>query len=227
MRRKSYIEQFKRLENRFGIQLRKFGRWKHFVESGQRRNLVAHCNSVVTEQYLSQCKAEGINIPDDVQVGDITKIGPAYLFAATFLVFEVGVKLAQTLWRKALPDELATADRHLNNTIFDLLWDEEWIAAERLGEYARQLPNMQRDADRRIAAINHAIALRQLNKNEDALSVLADFDWGETVSAEFRLAERILAEDYESAERLFRMVGGDGEFFDEHAYHSWPLFIDF
>ncbi len=51
IRRKSYQEQFKSLENQFSITtLTKFKQWPSFIEKSQRRNLFTHCDGVVSKQ---------------------------------------------------------------------------------------------------------------------------------------------------------------------------------
>jgi hypothetical protein len=58
-RRKSYVDQFETLEKRFSINLKGFDRWKDFVECSQRRNLLTHCDGVISDQYIRLCKEAG------------------------------------------------------------------------------------------------------------------------------------------------------------------------
>ena len=60
LRRKSYGEQFAALAARFGVPLTKFPNWPQFVEAGQRRNLLAHCDGVVSVQYRKVCVEAGL-----------------------------------------------------------------------------------------------------------------------------------------------------------------------
>ncbi len=226
-RRASYIDQFKRLENRFGLKLRAFDRWPAFVEAGQRRNIVTHCDGMVTAQYLQVCRKEGVRIPTDTTVGTKLPLTPRYFVRTLFLMLEVGVKLAQTLWRKTLPEQIPRADRHLNNVTFDLLWDGDWVAAERLGDFARSLPGERTEPDRRIALVNHAIALQELDRPDAVLEALDSMDWSDAVSMEFRLANVVLRRDYATAAALMRRIGTEGEYFHESSYHNWPLFRRF
>ena len=66
IRRESYTEQFKILENKFDIKLREFEEWKDFIEASQRRNLITHCNGIVSNQYLKICKDNGFKCSDQI-----------------------------------------------------------------------------------------------------------------------------------------------------------------
>lgn len=59
LRRKSYVEQFSEMEKMFSINLKNFEHWADFVELSQRRNLLMHCNGIVSEQYIKICTQEG------------------------------------------------------------------------------------------------------------------------------------------------------------------------
>ncbi len=56
-KRKSYTEQFKDLENRFGLTLTKLKSWPSFIEAAQKRNLLVHCDGIISEQYIKSCEA--------------------------------------------------------------------------------------------------------------------------------------------------------------------------
>ena len=113
-RRESYADQFARLESLFGLKLRNFPRWRDFVERAQRRNLLTHCDGLVTDQYLAACRS--VSATSDAKVGQRLDVSPSYLKETVELLMEVGLKLGQTLWRKILPGELKDSDKSLNET---------------------------------------------------------------------------------------------------------------
>ena len=43
----------------------------------------------------------------------------------------------------------------------------------------------------------------------------------------FRLAEAVLKEDYGAAGAWMRRIGPKDDLLNEHAYHTWPLFLEF
>jgi hypothetical protein len=226
IRRKSYIEQFKDLEKRFNINLTKFKTWPVFVEASQRRNLLTHCDGIVSKQYLSVCKDAGYKIEKDCDVGDQLKVDGQYFYSSSVVVTEVGVMLAQTLWRKVLPNELSDADNHLQRLIYDFLTWEDWWGAIRLSQFAKNLPKHSDEITRRIILINYAIALNAIGKKESAINILEKEDWSAMIS-DFKLAVAVLKEDNNKATELMKLIGKRGEMMDELAYHEWPLFRDF
>lgn len=50
------MEQFEVLQKRLELKLTEFPHWRRFVEAAQRRNLLTHCDGIVSEQYLSVCR---------------------------------------------------------------------------------------------------------------------------------------------------------------------------
>ena len=124
--RKSHTEQFDWLENKFGLKLRvDLKVWPVFVEVTERRNLFVHSNGMVSHQYLEVCKRHG-SIPDpDIIPGKVLSVTRPYFDAAHECLFEVGVKLAQVLWRKVQPSDLEHSDSRSST--------EGWIRAVRRG----------------------------------------------------------------------------------------------
>jgi hypothetical protein len=106
--RESYDRQFSKLETLFGLKLRSFPRWGEFIERSQRRNLLTHCDGRVTDQYLEACRSAGVSC--DKGIGARVDVSLEDLKATAVLLMEIGIKLAHTLWRKVLPEELKQAD---------------------------------------------------------------------------------------------------------------------
>lgn len=226
IRRKGYIDQFKDLESKFSIKLTKFKEWPYFIERSQRRNLFTHCDGIVSKQYLDKCKEVECEVREDINIGDQLGIGTKYLFQSCILIAQVGVMLGQTLWRKALEDELEKADSHLSNIVFSYLHMENWVHAIYLSKFALSLPKISKDEMERIFTVNYAIALKASGKPKEAKNILDEKDWSAT-TYDFKLAYSILTEDYEEAETLMYKLGKEGELILEISYHDWPLFREF
>lgn len=225
-RRKSYVEQFQALENRFGLNLRKFERWPKFVECAQRRNLFAHCDGIVSEQYISICSDNGFKLPEGTIAGNKLNIHPDYLIESCNLIIEVILKLGQTLWRKIFPKELDLADRQLISIQYDFLTQSDWRCAIMAGEFASSLPDHSSTVNSIIQKINYIIALKNCNLDQQANILLDSEDWS-ALSHDFRLAEKVLREDYNSALAIMEKIGEKSDFVNETAYHLWPLFQKF
>lgn len=195
------------------------------MEAGQRRNVIAHCDEIVSQQYLENCRRAGI--PTTATLGSLLEVSDEYLAASCRLVMEVGVKLGHTLWRKLLPHQLSQADNHLRQLAYRALGLEEWSWAAVLGEFAIGQHNFSDERNERIAIVNYAIAIRYRDDPEAARKIMATKDWSAS-TAEFRLAEAILNDDEKDAAMIMREIGRKGALLEgEGSYQTWPLFREF
>lgn len=226
IRRKSYQEQFKSLENQFKITLTKFKQWPSFIEKSQRRNLFTHCDGIVSKQYIDICKEVGYKFESEKNIGEQLEVGTEYLFHSCMIVAQVGIMLGQTLWRKVVNNEIEKADRHLNEKIFDFLHEEEWLNAITIGNFAQNLRNNSTESMERMFLINHAIALNAIDKKKEAKSLLDKKDWSATL-LDFKLAYTVINYEYDEAQEIMSKIGKVGELVIEIAYHDWPLFREF
>jgi len=197
-RRKSYLEQFQTLENRFGLNLRNFENWSKFVECGQRRNLFSHCDGRVSEQYISICIDNEFKLPEDIIVDSKLELSPKYLFDSCNLIIEVILKLGQTIWRKLLPQELEKADKQLISIQYDFLRQSDWRSAIMAGDYAISLPHYASAVNSIILMINLIIALKNSKRDEQVNKLLDSQDWS-ALCNDFRIAEKVLREDFDAA----------------------------
>lgn len=225
-RRKSYIEQFESLEKRFKLSLKKFEHWPEFVEIGQRRNLVTHCDGKISKQYINVCSENGVIFDGSVKEGTVAEISPEYLLSATKVLYEVCFKLGQTLWRKVVPSEIIIANSHLAMIVYDALKVEKWERACILSEFAVTHKDSMRDLDRRMGVVNYAIALKFCGKIEDSKKHLESEDWSATLP-EFTLALAVLSDDTDAAVEAMHSIGKQGQILRQSCYHVWPLFREF
>lgn len=226
IRRKSYVEQFAELEKIFSVSLVKFKNWPSFVELSQRRNILMHCNGVVSEQYLKICKKEGCDFKGKVNLGDELKLGSDYMEHAFNLMAEVATKLGQTLWRKTQPTEIAMADEQLGCVIYDYLHEKEYKKAISLGEFSMGLPKVSSDFRSKINIINLVIAYKMSGDKSKAKSVLETIDWSACLD-DFKLAYAVLSDNFDDAKRIMLKIKGSGEIIKESSYHNFPLFFEF
>jgi hypothetical protein len=227
-RRQSYVEQFDDLEKRFGFKtLKAFEKWPDFVECGQRRNLMTHCDGTISEQYIKICKEQGYKFPKPVKIGDKLSLGAKYVLPSCELMMEVGLKLGQTIWRKCFPskDEIKIADIHLKDVIYEFLQLERWKFAQVVGEFATTQQKYSDEAEHKIAIINYCIALK-FDEKKDLLNKQLSIDWSDSV-LDLRLAETVLRDNFKLATEFMKKIGEKGEYIEETAYYRWPLFKEF
>jgi hypothetical protein len=226
--RESHDEQFRYLEKLLNTdKLRdELGTWSKLVEVIERRNVCVHAGGLISRQYLSVCKQHGVDLGNRKE-GDRLKIDIDYYDEACDTVIETAIKSAQTVSRKLLPKDLASADTALILTGLKFMTKERWAIALRLFDYAVQLPAkyVSDDANHKIFLINKCIALKALGKREAALDTLKTVDWSATED-KFRLAVHVIRDEYSAAEKVMCKVG-KSKGIGEMEFRDWPLFRDF
>jgi hypothetical protein len=224
--RKSHVEQFEWLENKFGVPLRKgLASWPTFVELTERRNLFVHCNGVVSIQYLEVCRSNGVKLPNDVEVGKELGVNKRYFRSSYECIYEIGTKLAHVLWRKVLPDERKKADGTLINTAAELIGDGRYEMAKGLLEFAFDtIRKFDSDAYRRMLIINRAQVYKWSGDEVRAMDILRSEDWS-ACDDRFALAVNVLEDKFDEAAALIVRVPESD--ISRTAYRDWPLFRNF
>ncbi|MFZ3084849.1 hypothetical protein [Rhodoferax ferrireducens] len=227
-RRDSYIEQFVSLETKFGLKLRTFPEWGEFIEMSQRRNLVVHNGGVVSDQYFVVCDREGYIYQKRPKLGDTLKLGGEYFSRASIVVSKVAFMLCHTLWRKLFPNEKNIAHEGANQVLFDLLTDKRWKTANEIAKFTLTEPMKDSisELDLRIRTINAAIAAKFSGNEDGCKAALKSLDWTATYR-DFKLAIAVLNDDFPAAAGMMKLIGKQGELFEELSYHDWPLFHKF
>src|SRR5207244_3473281 len=109
----SHADHFSWLETKLDMPLRKdLPSWPSFVELTERRNLLVHCDGVVSHHYLANCQEHSVAL-GTCSVGDKLGVPSVYYRAACDCILEMAVKLTHVVWRKLLPNEREPADNAL------------------------------------------------------------------------------------------------------------------
>lgn len=220
--RKSHSEQFDYLEKIIGIKLReKLPVWQTFIEVTERRNLLVHCDGVVSNQYLKNCnehKCTIENVVNNKRLG----VTHEYFKDAYNCLYEISVKLSHTIWRKLLSSDLENADAELNDICFELINSKQYKLADILLEFAGAQTRFHNDATRNVYVINGALSKYLQGEKENAKKILNNKDWSAS-SDDFKLAYSVLTDDFKEAFEIMRRIGNKGNV-DESDYKQWPLF---
>jgi hypothetical protein len=226
--RESHLKQFKWLETKLGITLRKdLPSFSDFIEITERRNLFVHSNGIVSRQYLAVCKENQVKDIEKVTLGEQLIATPIYFRKCYAVLFEIGVKLGQVIWRKLKPHELDDADTHLNNVCFQLLTKGHNKLALNLLTFATETLKKHTDHEMLcIYTINKALAHYLSGKKDECLDVLNKHDWSAT-SDKFKLATAVLREQYSIAVDQMKIIGTTNKHITKDAYREWPLFKEF
>lgn len=225
--RESHIKQFKWLENKLGISLRKdLSSFSDFIEITERRNLFVHCNGTVSRQYIDNCKENEVKGINDVKIGDVLNAKPTYFNKCYMTLFEIGVKLGHVMWRKLIPEENEEADSHLNEICYELLIKGHYKLAIKLLSFATDTLKKHTQETICILTINKALAFYLLNEKLECNKVVDKHDWSAT-NDKFKLAVSILKDNLVEAIELMKSIGNKNEHLNKETYRDWPLFSVF
>ena len=149
-----------------------------------------------------------------------------YFIDAYECILEIGVKLAQVLWRKLFPGELDQADANLNQVTLELLNLHRYRLAKELLDFAAcVLRKWASDADRRVHIMNRAQAHKWLGEEDVCRKILDSEDWS-AVESKFSLALAVLKDDFDGAAQLMKKIGAQDSQVEE-GYREWPIFKTF
>ena len=225
--RKSHADQFAWMESKFDIKLHEgLASWSHFIEITERRNLFAHADGIVSDQYLETCEKHGVQLQGECEKGNRLGVTSEYFDGAYECILELGVKLSQVLWRKLRPDQIDEADENLIAVTFDLLVAEKFgLASELLDFGCEVLKKHGTERSRRILIVNRAQAHKWSGDDSECADILSGMDWSAS-RADFKLAVAVLENRFADAAAIMRAIGPD-ESMPETNYQEWPVFREF
>lgn len=224
--RESHIKQFEILSKKFKVELTKdLPSYNDFIEITERRNLFVHTNGRVSSQYLKICKERPFDHKDaDIQVGEELYVTPAYVEHCYNILFEIGVKLGQVIWRK-LDNNLEDADDSLINIGYELIKSKKYqLACIILDFSCKPYVKHFNKVCEYVLCVNHALAYYLKGDNEKCRSIINSQDWSGT-ELKYRLAHKVLTEEYDDAIEIMKSIGKDVDM--SFAYAEWPLFNNF
>lgn len=223
--RDSHYNQFKWLENKLSMTLTKdLPSFCDFIEITERRNLFVHSNGVVSSQYISVCNKHKYQFDTVIAAGEELTVDKKYFTKAYQVLFEIGTKLSQVIWRKLLSDDLENADMSLNEILYRLLQRKEYKLAIDLSEFATTiLKNYSSQEFKLMFIVNKAQSYKWNGQNEICSKMLKSMDWS-AMSDKFKLSKAILLDDFETVYRLMKKIGKDQDEISQESYKEWPLF---
>ncbi len=225
--RSSHADQFSWMEKAFSMTLTKgLDSWPLFIELTERRNLFVHCDGVVSEQYLNVCKKHNFSVSSDIIVGNRLQAEKKYLRQAHEVLYEIGIKLSQVLWRKLSPDDIVKAESSLSHFTYELLIEENYKLAKNLLDFACcTLKRWNSEGTRLVYVVNRALAYKFSGDNEKCISILDGEDWS-ACRDNYNLCVAVLREEFDLAKTLMLRIGASGSV-SEIDYIEWPCFKHF
>lgn len=218
--RNSHSEQLDWFKNKLKCPFKDFATYGQFIEITERRNLFVHTDGIVSRQYISVCKENGVDEISKIKVGDKLDVTPDYLTRCYNVLFEVGVKLGIIVWRKLRKGD-EKADYYLNTICYNLLKQERYGLAKTMLHFATDvIKNPANEEVRRMFIINKALAYYLSGEKNTCKAILDKEDWSASTGM-FQLAIEVLKENYKLAADKMESAKSD---FDSSAYYEWPLF---
>lgn len=222
--RKSHSDQFDWLASTFDVKTtEKLESWPSFVEACERRNLFAHSNGVVSQQYIIKCAAAGL--PIHVKRGERLEVTPEYLRKTCKIFLEIGIKIAQVISRKidGTDEQARASDEVLHNLSYILIEHEHYDLALEMLDFACLTIKKHPDAKRmHMMIVNRANCLKFLGRKADCEAVLDRVDWS-PYDVMFRVCVAALRDDVaEVVSHMPSLVGH--EYITAAAYREWPVF---
>lgn len=200
--------------------------WPIFIELTERRNLFVHCDGVVSEQYLNVCRKHKVNVDPEIVVGKKLQAEKKYLKQTYEVLYEIGIKLSQVLWRKLSPGDLEKAESSLSHFTYELLIEENYKLAKTLLDFAcRTLKKWDSEGSRLVHVVNRALAYKFSGDNDTCQKILESEDWS-ACGDNYQLCVAVLKDDFEKAKNLMLRIGSAGSV-SEVDYAEWPCFKEF
>lgn len=223
--RDSHHNQFKWLENKLGMTLTKdLPSYCDFIEITERRNLFVHSNGVVSSQYLSVCNRHKYKFDTVIATGQELTVNNEYFAKAYRVLFEIGTKLSQVIWRKLLPSDLENADMSLNEILYRLLQRKEYKLAINLSDFATTILKKHSSQEFKLVFnVNKAQAYKWDGQDDVSTKMMKNMDWS-AMSDKFKLSKAVLLDDFETVYRLMKKIGKDKDEIPQEGYKEWPLF---
>ncbi len=199
--------------------------WNKINEAMERRNIIVHNDSKINNRYLKNIDFSVIPEEEkNLKEGDRISIDTNYFINIYNEIFNTGIILIQKFWRKYNKAEINLADASLNKDIYDLLLEENWKSAERLGLFGKKCKISNKEI-RLILDVNYAQSLKWQDKEKKLKDELNKFNLS-TLSPKYALAFYTLKSDtenfYKNIEKSIKIDNMTKEDFME-----WPLFREF
>ncbi len=224
--RESHTKQLEILSKKFSVELTKdLPSYKDFIEITERRNLFVHTNGKVSSQYLKICTERPLDHKEkDVQIGEELSVSPQYIEHCYNVLFEIGVKLGQVIWRK-LENDLEKADNSLIDIGYELLKSKKYSLACTIMDFSCKpyVKHFNKECEY-VLCVNRALAHYLLGNKEECKNIINEIDWSGS-DLNFRLAHKVLMEKYDEAINIMKNIGEKDNML--YAYAEWPLFCRF
>lgn len=229
--RDSHVKQFTWLEKAMGLStLKEFKEWPAFVELTERRNLFVHSDGIASQQYISVCRNEKVQLPKEIKKGSHLNVDKEYFENAFKTLYIVGIKLTQmlcyTVYDRQYPKDYSAVDKMLINNVYELIAEELYDVAISVSEFAHDdkvIGKKHNGHDKCFILLNYAQAYKWSGQDEKCRELLAGTDCS-TWKDELLIPKLALEDNYDQVYAKMRTVGRGSEILTPESYRHWPIF---
>lgn len=170
----SHQKQIEKIEALFNIEIiNNFPYWGSFIETFERRNLVAHGIKNASSRYVSFCESAKCPVEERLDLGDLVALDPVYLRKSADILLLFIIVLIWNIWIKQNKKDFNKAFEKINEVSFDLITEGRNRLASRLLEIMiNWKKNSLPERARRMMVINLANAYKFLDEKERSIDTL-------------------------------------------------------
>lgn len=223
--RKSRSDQIDTLEKMFKFTVKdKISSLSQFVELTERRNIFVHNNGYVNSAYINTCKRN--KVEELPKPGEKLDASSLYINKSFDCLYEIGVKIAHSLWRKTYRNRLIEADKNLIYLSFELIQRGRYhLAINILSFYESEWGHKSQDEDRVFLLLNLAQAYKWSGDEDKTIETLNLIDWS-AKETELKLGNAVLREEWGDAVKHMSAIDHRKRI-DKTCYADWPIFKEF
>ena len=149
-----------------------------------------------------------------------------YIFKAINVFSEMAIKLTHVLWNKIFKEDSKNIGQSIHDISYETLERGKYDLVIAISPLFLSKPFTSiGEVITRTSLINYCIALKEVGNKKDSDKLLDGYDWTACDTA-FKMAERILREDYKSA-ALYMKKSYDMGDLQKEDIDQWPLFLQF
>lgn len=193
------------------------------TEIFQRRNLLVHNGGIVNNIYLNKV-IKDLSDKYNAKLGLPLKVTESYLLESIDIILLTGLLISQLCWRKWQKEEKEKADDIVLDILYDALIDENYELNISISKFFSCI-EFSSDYICKVASINVAIALKQLNRINEMENLLAALDWS-SASLKFEIALKALRNQTVELVDLIPKAISIKEL-SSSVLLDWPLFKEF
>ena len=203
-----------------GLKAPQFNHYQNELnELFQRRNVIAHNNGIINDQYRNSLRGARSTLPMRGAFINVTK---DYIDKAISIIEKCHIQLGFELWHKLHPKD-ETRYEVIADILYECLCDKRYDLLDtfyKILEHDKSCP----DKSRLSAEVNNCLGLKERGADGEQLRKL--IRRLERFSGDMpKLVKAILLGAHEEAIRLVERLIGDGAL-DRSDLEDWPLFVD-